>query len=253
MSETSIAIKMEFPEEVIAKEALARINNAVDQSDNDFNQIMFNIAPFDECYQQFNIWIDSIQRKKSTVHVNGYAGSIEFPKWLVASTQALGAYKAVISQYYDEGGQVTYYLHGKHVSKKEYILNGKPDVFTDDDIEINKQLYLPEGRVSVKATLLEYSWHENDYGEYCIMSFVTTEGDEFIYQGKSAELVAVTQGQYENYCEFDAAFERVRIDGTYYAAAKRPTKVKVFHLNGLLRPCPCGSGKRYENCHGLQE
>jgi preprotein translocase subunit SecA len=51
-----------------------------------------------------------------------------------------------------------------------------------------------------------------------------------------------------------------RSDGQQYSSSgagvdgnKKPEPVRVDKKVGRNDPCPCGSGKKYKNCHGMQQ
>lgn len=93
------------------------------------------------------------------------------------------------------------------------------------DIEIDKDLFLPDGRVTVKATLVSYWSVGNIYESTCI-EFETDEGDKFYYKG-TGQLTELVFDNAPKICEFCAAFERGKLDDEYVSFVKRSTKVKI--------------------------
>lgn len=227
MSETSVKLRMSFADEDGARAALARLKKALKAHD-DLNRALHQMQAFAACYLDFALTVENIARKGQDISVLAYAGRIDPPVWFGAALAELGALKTTVREEQDEGGHTHYFLAGRKVTKKTFDGDKPVKPLSDAELAINQALFLPPGRVAVKARLTGFQWGENLYGSYCLMHFETEDGQPFIYKGNAAELTRMTEDGFEERCEFVAAFERATLDGNPVSAAKRPSKVQIF-------------------------
>lgn len=228
MSETAIRLTLHCADEDGAKAALARLKQALKAHGDDLNRALHAVHAFDDCYLQFALNVEHLARKGSAVSVSAYAGRIDPPVWFGAALAALGAGKAAVREQGDGGGRTHHFLAGRKVTKKTFDGDKPARPLAAAEQAINDRLFLPPGRVAVKARLSSFRWGENLYGSYCLMHFTTEDGQPFIYKGSAAELVRMTEDGFDARCEFVAAFERATLDGQPVAAAKRPGQVRLF-------------------------
>ena len=146
------------------------------------------------------------------------------------------------------------------VPKKKYEGEKPKKALSAKDIEINKNLFLPEGRVHVNATLVD-QWDIGDIYESILMEFVTNDGNVFFHKATGQLKQLAYEGSEKN-CEFSAAFERGKHNGEHVSFAKRPSKVILSGVEkthgAISKPkdkthleikakCPfCGSSLRTE-------
>ncbi len=93
------------------------------------------------------------------------------------------------------------------------------------DVEINRDLFLPEGRVLVKAKLLSY-WSIGDIYESIMMKYETNDGVIF-YHKATGKLKEMAYNGGPRMCEFSASFERGKLEEEYVSFAKRPSKILI--------------------------
>ena len=90
---------------------------------------------------------------------------------------------------------------------------------------MKNNLFLPEGRVTVMATLVSH-WLIEDIWDNVGMEFITDKGDTFYYKG-TGKLTGMTSPKSHRACEFSATFEKGELDGKKVSFAKRPTKIVI--------------------------
>ncbi len=263
MSQVDITIRAYFTNESVAKSVIKKLRLAAKEHNHDLTKTINSLHEIENHGDHNILDIDEISRKKNCVIIQAYTGRTEPVVWFAASLANLGAPKIYIREQWDEGGSSYYFLNGRRVNKKNYE-SGKPEKpLSKKDIEINKHLFLPVGRVQVRATLLS---HENfgDIYENTLMKFITNNNETFYYKGKG-ELLRLLSDDFENITEFHASFERGKLEGKYVSFAKRPTQIgfsfnieKMSKINPRMygRPvesletitkCPyCGSSLRSE-------
>ncbi len=93
-------------------------------------------------------------------------------------------------------------------------------------LKAGAELFLPEGRVTVKATLLSHVWKESQFERFCVMRMQAEDGRLFLYKGASG-LTAMTADDHEKTCTFSATFELGEYEGETVAFARRPTKLQL--------------------------
>jgi hypothetical protein len=149
--------------------------------------------------------------------------------WFAQSLAKLGAEKIHIIGNADGHVQNYYFLKGEKVQKKLFAGDPPAKALSEKDIEINKGLFLPDKRVTVKAKLVS-TWAVGDIYESIGMEFITENGDEFFYKGRGQLLDILWNSKTEKFdtsitIEFSAVFERETHDNNYASFAKRPTKI----------------------------
>ena len=224
MSEVYTTIRAAFEERELASSARKQINNALKAADDELTSAFNAIHPIPDHEAYGNLTFEDMTLKSGNLALYAYSGRIEPPMWIADTLTHLGAKKVYIRMQYDEGGTNYYFLHGKRVSKKTYD-SDKPDkTLSAKDLEINKNLFLPEGRIRVKATLIAH-WEMGDMYESLGMQFETEDGHTFYHKG-TGKLTQLVSNTLSNTCEFSAVFERGKLDGEYVSFAKRPSKIE---------------------------
>lgn len=222
MSETSINLRVQFREESVALQALETLVTAATAHGHDLSAALASITPQSGAGQAIDI--ERLEREGAFLAIAGYAGRIDPPLWLIPALVHLGATRTVLSESADDGGTQYHFIGLKKVSRKAFetsaALMAKPPLPPSTD------LFLPEGRVSVKATLLSHEWKESRFERYCVMRMQAEDGRHFIYKGASA-LTAMTADDQEKTCTFSAVFELGEYDGQCVSFAQRPTKVQL--------------------------
>ena len=224
MSEIYTSIKATFKDEKVAKEIYNRINSQLENHDWNLCSLFNTIHPIDNYEAYRGLSYESMEIKKATLHIQTYSGRIEPPTWIADTLTFVGASKIYFRMQYDEGGENFYFVDGRRVSKKKYDGDKPPKPLSAKDIEINKSLFLPEGRVTVKATLVSH-WNYDDMYESIGLEFVTEDGQTFFHKG-TGKLTNIISNTVSDTCEFAAVFERGRLNGEYVSFAKRPSKIK---------------------------
>jgi hypothetical protein len=164
------------------------------------------------CSEEDEINIENIERKQSSVYLFAYGGRhTEPPFAAAASFHRLGCPSAYLRVFYDEGSEAAYYLGDRRVKLNEFVAATQGDRYA----EAEAILYLPKDRVQVEAKLVEFEWQESNYGEYCLMKFVTSDGHEIYYKGKSEKLLLLTQDEYAPEVSFFACDGDFEIDGVW--------------------------------------
>lgn len=255
MSERYITIKAKFENEEAAKSGTKELKKSLKKNDSELTKALHSINPIADfdIYKQFEINVDNVKRKKEVLTISSYSGRVDPPVWFVGSLSQLGSLKTYVREQGDEGGSNYYFLKDKRVAKKTYDGEKKKKPLSEKDIEINKGLFLPEGRALVKATL-ESHWTAGDLYESIYMEFKTEDGQRFYHKGTGQLTDMVREGKPKK-CEFTGSFERGTLNGEYVSFAKRPSKITLDPNKPVpegKKLCHCGSGKRLENCHGLR-
>ena len=225
MTEVNITVRAFFDDEAQAKDATKELKAAARRSGHDLTKAINSLYPIENCEDYPALDIEDITRKRANVTILAYTGRTEPVVWFAESLSKLGPTRIFIREEWDEGGSNHYFLKGKRVSKKTYDASKPKRPLSARDIEINKNLFLPEGRVTVKATLVSH-WYVDDIYESIGLEFVTDDGITFYYKGRG-QLTQMISDDSPKTCQFDAAFERGRLKGEYVSFAKRPTKVKI--------------------------
>lgn len=223
--EARITLRATFPSDDLAKQATTQLKKSLKLNEHELASALDSLNPVEnqDAYKDATINVEEISRKKQVLSIYSYTYTSEEPTWFAKSLFELGAHKIFIRGQWDEYGRNYYFLNGNKVSKKKYEGDKPTKPLSEKDIEINKHLFLPDGRVHVKVTLVN-SWSLDDIYESVMMEFVTDDGSTFFHKatGKLKEL------SYEGApkeCEFSAIFERGKIKGEYVSLAKRPTKI----------------------------
>ena len=229
MSEIYTTARALFEDLEAAKAAQKTIKKALKQSEYELTSAFNSIQPIPDYEAYGHLSLEDISLKKGSLSLHGYSGRIEPPVWIAETLAHLGAKKVYIRLQYDEGGNNYYFLDGKRVSKKKYDSDKPKKPLSAKDIEINKSLFLPEGRVTVKATLVSH-WEVGDMYENLGMQFVMEDGTTFYHRG-TGQLTDLASDRYANTCVFTASFERGKHEGEYVSFAKRPSKIQFTLAN----------------------
>ena len=224
MSETSIKLRVQFREEAVAQQVLESLVSAASAHGHELSAALASITPVDALEPGQTIDIERIERIDATLEIAGYAGRIDPPLWLTPCLVHLGATRTVLSEAGDEGGAQYHFIGLKRVSRKAFEASAA--MMAKSPLQPTPDLFLPEGRVSVKAKLLSHEWKESRFERYCVMKMQAEDGRLFIYKGTSA-LTAMTADDHEKTCTFSAVFEPGEYDGQCVAFAQRPTKVQL--------------------------
>lgn len=229
--EAKIRIAAIFPSEDSAKIATSVLKKSLNKNDHELAKALNALNPIEnqENYQDEHINVEEIKRKNCTLTINSYTYTSEQPTWFAKSLAQLGAERIHIVGNWDGHVQNYYFLEGEKVQKKVFVGEPTQKIWSEKDIEINKGLFLPDGRVTVKAKLVS-TWVVGDIYENIGMKFVTTSGDEFFYKGRGRLLETLWNSKTEKFdtsmtIEFSAVFEREMHEKSYASFAKRPTKI----------------------------
>ena len=223
MSEVYTTVRASFEEREVASAARKQITEILEANNNEITRAFNAIQSIPEYEALGRLTFEDMTLKNGNLALYAYSGRIEPPTWIADTLTHLGAKKVYIRTQYDEGGNNYYFLDGKRVSKKTYEGDTPEKRLTAKDIEINKNLFLPEGRVRVKATLVSH-WEVGDMYESLGMQFQTEDGHTFYHKG-TGKLTQLASQTLSNTCEFSAVFERGKLDGEYVSFAKRPSKI----------------------------
>jgi hypothetical protein len=225
--EVHIAIKATFTDEDKSKSATSELKKSLKKNDHELASALDSLNPIENQsdYKDETINVEEVSRKKALLSIYAYTYTSEEPIWFAKSLHELGATKIFIRGLWDGHGRNFYFLDGKKVAKQVYDGDKPKKKLSAKDIEINKNLFLPEGRVHVKATLVNH-WQVGDIYESVLIEFVTDEGNTFFHKA-TGQLKQMSYEGSSNKCEFTAAFERGKNEGEFVSFAKRPTKVVV--------------------------
>lgn len=224
MSETTITLRAQFRDEVQAQQVLDAFTTAAEAHGHELTASLASLAPVGAHDPQQGIDIERLGREDSTLLVAGYAGRIDPPLWLVPGLVHLGATRTVLSESRDEGGQRHHFIGLKRVSQKAFEASAA--LMPKPPLKAGAELFLPEGRVTVKATLLSHAWKESQFERFCVMRMQAEDGRLFLYKGASG-LTAMTADDHEKTCTFSATFELGEYEGETVAFARRPTKLQL--------------------------
>lgn len=224
MSETTIDLRVQFSDEAQAQQVLEAISHAAEAHGHELAASLAALAPVGDHDPQQGIDIERLGREDSTLVVAGYAGRIDPPLWLVPGLVHLGATRTVLSESRDEGGQRHYFIGPKKVSQKAFEASAA--LMPKPPLKAGAELFLPEGRVTVKATLLGHEWKESLFERFCVMRMQAEDGRLFLYKGASG-LTAMTADDHEKTCTFSATFELGEYEGETVAFARRPSKIQL--------------------------
>ena len=231
--EAQITIRATFQDEDQAELATSELKKSLHKNEHELASALDKLNPIEnqKDYKNESINVEEISRKKNVLSIFAYSYSSEEPTWFAKSLYELGAKKIFIRGQWDGYGRNYYFLAGKKVSKKIYEGDKPKKALSAKDIEINKNLFLPDNRVQVKATLVNY-WEVGDIYESILMKFLTDEGNTF-YHKATGQLLQIAYEGYLNECEFSATFERRKLDGEYASFAIRPTKVILSNTGNV--------------------
>lgn len=228
MSETAITVRAQFGDESSAQTFLDTLNTATEAHGHELTAALVALAPgvTDGLGQEINI--ERVERQSSTVVVTAYAGRIDSPVWLGKSMGQLGAQTTVVSESGDSGGVHHYFVGAKKVSKKVFDVSTRPG--PAKPLPPSSELFSPDGRVRVKATLLSHEWKDSVFERFCVMRMQAEDGRHFLYKG-TAGLTEMTADDHEKTCEFSAVFEMGEYGGETVSFAKRPTKIQLGSIS----------------------
>lgn len=224
MSETTITLRAQFRDEAQAQQVLDAFTTAAEANGHELTASLASLAPVGAYGAEQGIDIERLERQDSTLVVAGYAGRIDPPLWLVPGLVQLGATRTVLSESRDEGGQRHYFIGLKRVSQKAFEASAA--LMPKPPLKAGAELFLPEGRVTVKATLQGHEWKESLFERFCVMRMQAEDGRLFLYKGSSG-LTAMTADDHEKTCTFSATFELGEYEGETVAFARRPTKLQL--------------------------
>ncbi|MFL0807337.1 MAG: hypothetical protein K6L60_08630 [Oceanobacter sp.] len=225
--ERRFTITCTFPDTDQAKAAKSQLKAALKQHDHDLSQACHSIHSIDNiaAYQRDTINIESIKQTKDRLMFYGYTYTPEHVDWFMPSLASIGAHRIHYIATADGYKENNWYLHGKRVSKKTFDKDKPKKPLSPKDLEINSQLFLPEGRATVDVTvgsircLNEY---EDMFGRTLVI-FHKDDGHAILHIG-NGKLIDMAEPLAK--LRFDAAFERIKWEGEYYAKAMRPTKIQ---------------------------
>ncbi len=231
--ETFVFVDGIFPSDELAKKASDELVKSLSENEHELASSLHKLYPVENqiAYKNDTINVEDIKKKNNVLSINAYTYTSEEPTWFAYSFYKLGATKIQITVDSDGYRRNFYFIDGKNVSKKKYISDKPKKQLSAKDIEINKNLFLPEGRVTVKAKLVS-TWPVGDIWESVGLKFETLDGDTFYHKGRGQLIDVLYNNKIEDFdtslvVEFDAAFERGRIEDEYVSFAKRPTKINV--------------------------
>jgi hypothetical protein len=229
--EAQILIKATFLDDNEAKLASQKLDDSLKATELELATALdsLNSIPNIKEYEREALYVDDLARQKSILSISAYSYTSENPIWFAESLYELGAIRLHIQAHWDGHVRNYCFVNGKRVQKKSRKDDKTKVTLSEKDIEINKRLFLPEGRVPIKAELVK-RWDVCDLYESVMMEFITEDGDKFYHKstGKLKEL------SYKNIAflyEFTAVFERGKHKGEYVSFAKRPTKIKYSRIN----------------------
>lgn len=227
MLEVFLNIKVNFETIPEAKDALAKLEELLKKHNNDLNQVLNSIKKFKPEYLDVELEVTEIKRSSNAINIKVTTEDIDPPVWFGGALSKLGAFKTFVREEMGGDRKNYYILGGKRVTKRRYDAFKPKSLMSEKDKEINKNLFLPDGRVTVKASLVDFKWSEGYFGDFCTINMLTESGMPIVYKGGSEAMVKLTKDEYENECEFSATFERQRDFDNYISVVKRPTKVVV--------------------------
>jgi hypothetical protein len=231
--EARVSVKATFPDDEKAKEATSELKKALKKNDHELASALDSLNPIENQseYASDTINVEDISRKKNVLSIFSYTYTSEEPTWFSRSLYELGAQKIYIRGVWDGHGRNYYYIDGDQVTKKKFEGDKPKKPLSAKDIEINKNLFLPDERATVKAKLIS-TWSVGDIWESVGFKFETLDGVIFYHQGRGKIMELLWNDKNEDFdkevtVEFSAAFERGRLEGEYVSFAKRPTKIII--------------------------
>ncbi|WP_445360044.1 hypothetical protein ACJJIL_14700 [Microbulbifer sp. EKSA005] len=248
MTEINVSVEAEMKSDSEAKVFAKNMKSAAKSNEYDFYKTINSLSrkSIEKDYQELTI--ENISRSKNLVYITAYSGRSSSINWLGMSISKLGVKKLYMREGWDEGSFNYYYLNGDAVCKKAFDGKVVPKL-SPEDIEINKRLFLPEGRVKVTATLEAYEEISGGKGKKLLMEFLTSRNEKFYYQGEG-ELTDLVSEDYESLTEFNASFERGMLKGEYVSFAKRPSEIAYsFNEEVMRQKHPEMFHKRVEDLH----
>lgn len=229
--EARVRVTATFPSEDSAKNATSELKKSLKNNDHELAKALNALNPIENQgnYHDDHINVEEIKRKNCALTINSYTYTSEQPTWFAKSLAKLGAERIHIIGNWDGHVQNYYFLEGEKVQKKVFTGEPPQKILSAKDIEINKGLFLPDGRVTVRAKLIS-TWVVGDIYENIGMKFITTSGDEFFYKGRGQLVDTLWNSKTEKFdtsitIEFSAVFERETHEKNYASFAKRPTKI----------------------------
>ncbi|MES2818761.1 MAG: tetratricopeptide repeat protein [Pseudomonadota bacterium] len=224
MSETSITVRAQFSDQADAQAFLDRLSAAASEHGDELSAAIASLTPVGPHAEDDVITLERLRREDDTVVMLAYAGRIDPPVWFVKGLARLGAQRTAVFEVRDDGGATHYFIGAKKASKKAFEAAGKSR--PEPCAPPGSDLFLPQGRVTVKARLLSHVWKTSFLERYCVMRMQTEEGRHFVYKGTSA-LTGMSADDQEKTCQFSAVFELGELDGETVSFAKRPTKIQL--------------------------
>jgi hypothetical protein len=225
MGEVNFLLRLDFGDIESSHSIAEKLREFSDKHDGDLETVLrCLLGDIDEFGGDINI--EDIEHDENSIYISAYGSRSSRPSpSLAIKFHELGCPHSYIRSSYDEGSESIYFLGAKRVSFDQFASATQSTEYK----EIEDSLYLPTGRVRVRATLIEFNRDEGDFGEFYLMKFQTDEGVEFYYKENSKQLVLLTQDEYESECTFTASFEKgyLSLKGPPYSFAKRPSKIEV--------------------------
>ncbi|WP_413664628.1 tetratricopeptide repeat protein [Microbulbifer sp. CNSA002] len=223
MSEVNLFFQISYSNTDDASLASKKIRKLLNESHQDLNSALYKLEAFNDKNLENEITVESLQRTKSNINISAYSGRIDSPVWLIKSIALTGCEYISLREQWDDGGQTHYFIKDRKVSKKVY----DEESYEGDIAGDTEGLYLPEGRVRIKAKLLESDWIDSDFGTICYMKFMSEDGHTIYYKGTSEKLALTALDDYEDNVEFDCSIERELVGSIFIARIKRPTNILV--------------------------
>jgi hypothetical protein len=241
--EAQVSVRAIFPDDELAKLAASEIKKSLKKNEQELVNALNSINLIENLseFKSETINVEDISRKRNVLTIFAYTYSSEEPTWFAKSLCELGAHKILIRGQWDGYGRNYYFLNGEKVTKKKFDGDKPKKPLSAKDIEINKKLFLPEGRVSVEAKLVS-TWLVDDIYESTGMELKTLDGITFYYKGRGQLVNILFDSEKAEFdtsviVEFSAAFERGNHNGEYVSFAKRPTQIKRWD-NEVVRVEP---------------
>merc|ERR1711879_1082739 len=169
--------------------------------------------------------IENIKQTKARLMFYGYTYTPEQVDWFMPSLASIGANRIHYVATADGYKENNWYLDGKRVSKKTFDKDKPKKPLSPKDLEINSQLFLPEGRATVDVTVgsIRCLNEDEDMFGRTLVIFHKDDGHAILHIGNGKLIDMAKPGAK---LRFDAAFERIKWEDEYYAKAMRPTKIQ---------------------------
>jgi hypothetical protein len=232
--EASFNIKVIFPDEEKSKNFSIQLRKALKSHNQELASaldfLVYQKCQCENSYEDCSINVEDLTKKKNIVNIYAYSYTSEDPVWFIPSITSFGATQIHIRGDYDCQIRNFYFRDGKKVTKKKYVGEKPAKSLTQEDIEINKSLFLPKGRTTISATLTS-TWELGDIYERSGLEFRTDNGEVFYHigNGELINTVYMSKGYFDVgiVVRFTASFERGKLDGEFVSFAKRPSKISV--------------------------